>query len=101
MRKDGPMSDATTRSAWGHGLATLTEDGTVLDTWYPAPALGEPGDDESTPDDLREAVTADADRGVRTEVVTTVIDIDAPPATTPDAYLRLHLLSHRLVRPNE
>jgi 2,3,4,5-tetrahydropyridine-2-carboxylate N-succinyltransferase len=95
------MSDATTRSAWGHGLATLTDDGTVLDTWYPAPALGEPGDDDALPEELLEAVTADADRGVRTEVVTTVIDVDAPPASTPDAYLRLHLLSHRLVRPNE
>ncbi len=95
------MTDSTTRSAWGHGLATLTDDGDVLDTWYPAPALGEPADDAEAPDGLREAVTADADRQVRTEVVTTVIDLDAPPATTPDAYLRLHLLSHRLVRPNE
>ena len=94
------MSDAT-RSAWGHGLATVTDDGTVLDTWYPAPALGTPGDDDSAPTELLETVTTDADRGVRTELVTTVIDVDAPPATTPDAYLRLHLLSHRLVRPNE
>jgi 2,3,4,5-tetrahydropyridine-2-carboxylate N-succinyltransferase len=94
------MSDAT-RSAWGHGLATVTDDGTVLDTWFPAPALGVPGGDDSAPAELLEAVATDADRGVRTELVTTVIDVDAPPATTPDAYLRLHLLSHRLVRPNE
>ena len=32
-----------TRTAWGHGLLTLTDDGTVLDAWFPAPALGEPG----------------------------------------------------------
>ena len=34
------------------------------------------------------------------EVVRTVIDLDAPPADTADAYLRLHLLSHRLVQPH-
>ena len=28
-----------------------------------------------------------------------MIDLDAPPADTSDAYLRLHLLSHRLVQP--
>ncbi len=94
------MSDATTRPAWGHGLATLTDGGDVLDTWFIAPTLGEP-DDDAAPDELYAAVTADADRGVRTEVVTTVVDLDAPPAGTSDAYLRLHLLSHRLVRPNE
>ena len=31
-----------TRTAYGYGLATIAADGTVLDTWYPAPALGEP-----------------------------------------------------------
>ena len=30
-----------TRSAWGYGLATQTDAGAVLDTWYPAPQLGE------------------------------------------------------------
>jgi 2,3,4,5-tetrahydropyridine-2,6-dicarboxylate N-succinyltransferase len=33
--------------------------------------------------------------------VTTAIDLDAPPAGAADAYLRLHLLSHRVVRPRE
>ena len=95
------MSDATTRTAWGHGLATLTDDDVVLDTWFPAPALGEPGEDDSEPEELREVASADAARGVRTEVVRTVVDLDAPIDGTSDAYLRLHLLSHRLVRPNE
>ena len=95
------MSDATTRTAWGHGLATLTDDDVVLDTWFPAPALGEPGEDGSEPEELREVASADAARGVRTEVVRTVVDLDAPIDGTSDAYLRLHLLSHRLVRPNE
>lgn len=89
------------RTAWGHGLSTIAEDGTVLDAWYPSPALGEPSDaDRATPGDLAEQAGADERRGVRTEPVLTVIDLDAAPASTADAYLRLHLLSHRLVAPN-
>ncbi len=87
-----------TRSAWGHGLATLTSDDQVLDTWYPAPALGEP--DGSEPEGLAALAGADEARGVRREVVTTVIDLDAPPVDAKDVYLRLHLLSHRLVAPH-
>src|SRR5690606_28226039 len=39
-------------------------------------------------------------RRTRSVVVHTEIDLDTPPADAHDAYLRLHLLSHRLVRPN-
>jgi 2,3,4,5-tetrahydropyridine-2-carboxylate N-succinyltransferase len=43
----------------------------------------------------------DAARGVRREVVVTHLpDLSAAPADTYDAYLRLHLLSHRLVTPH-
>jgi 2,3,4,5-tetrahydropyridine-2-carboxylate N-succinyltransferase len=87
-----------TRTAWGHGLATLTADGQVLDTWYPAPRLGEPSGD--APAELVALAGTDAVRGVRREVVTTAIDLDAAPTSAPDAYLRLHLLSHRLVQPH-
>jgi len=92
-----------TRSAWGHGLATLAGD-TVLDVWFPAPALGaapqdgEPGAEPGAA--LVAAQGEDAARGVRTTLVTVEIDLDAAPASTPDAYLRLHLLSHRLVAPH-
>jgi 2,3,4,5-tetrahydropyridine-2-carboxylate N-succinyltransferase len=89
----------TSRTAWGHGLATTTDAGQVLDTWYPAPALGEPAD-SPVPDELSALEGRDELRQVRTEVVTTVIDLDATPANVPDAYLRLHLLSHRLTQPN-
>jgi len=91
------------RSAWGHGLATRTPDGTVLDTWYPAPALGEApadGGPYAVPADLASLAGEDPARGVRTEVVRTVVDLDAAPADAPDAYLRLHLLSARLVAPH-
>src|SRR3954470_18406334 len=86
--------------AWGHGLATVAEDGTVLDTWYPAPQLGNPAG-ESAPESLATLAQKYAERRVHTDVVTVSIDLSAPPADAGDAYLRLHLLSHRLVRPRE
>ena len=87
-------------TAWGVGLATITLDGTTLDTWYPAPHLGEPGSDEELATSLALLERVDDARRVRTVVVTTTIDLTAAPASTEDAYLRLHLLSHRLVAPN-
>jgi 2,3,4,5-tetrahydropyridine-2,6-dicarboxylate N-succinyltransferase len=92
-----------TRSAWGFGLATVAGDGTVLDTWYPDPRLGE-APEQNGPHDVPQALTVgvgeDPGRGVRTEVVRTVIDLDVAPADASDAYLRLHLLSSRLVPPH-
>jgi len=92
------------RQAWGYGLATVARDGTVLDTWYPRPALGPfpAGRDRwIIPADLEEHLVADPRRAVETRAVTTDIELDRAPSSTADAYLRLHLLSHLLVRPNE
>ncbi|MFN2524289.1 MAG: 2,3,4,5-tetrahydropyridine-2,6-dicarboxylate N-succinyltransferase [Mycobacteriales bacterium] len=85
------------RTASGWGLCTTTSGGQVLDTWYPEPALGEP---TAAPSGLDALAGSDDARGVTREVVQTVIDLDAPPADVCDAYLRLHLLSHRLVQPH-
>ena len=89
------------RTAWGHGLATITDAGTVLDVWYPAPRLGRPDDDAPGAERIRALEDRDEARRVRTVLRTVEIRLDAPPADTADAYLRLHLLSHRLVRPHE
>ncbi len=89
-----------TRAAWAYGLATSTDGGAVLDTWYPEPHLGEPPADAEVPPELRALETDDAARGVRVRGVRTVIDLDAAPADPSDAYLRLHLLSHRLIAPH-
>jgi 2,3,4,5-tetrahydropyridine-2,6-dicarboxylate N-succinyltransferase len=86
--------------AWGHGLATIADDGSVLDTWYPTPALGEPPADAAPPASLTALEGKDPARRVHTEVVCTVIDLDVAPVDASDVYLRLHLLSHRLVAPH-
>ncbi|WP_156762048.1 2,3,4,5-tetrahydropyridine-2,6-dicarboxylate N-succinyltransferase [Microbacterium karelineae] len=91
-----------TRWASGVGIATIAADGTVLDTWYPSPALsplsGRDVDAERA--SLAAQAGPDERRGVTTEVVAIEADLDAPVASTSDAYLRLHALSHLLVAPN-
>ncbi|MEY4961797.1 MAG: 2,3,4,5-tetrahydropyridine-2,6-dicarboxylate N-succinyltransferase [Actinomycetota bacterium] len=98
------MSDNyLTEKAWGHGLATLSMDGILLDVWFPKPELGSaPKSDLQwfSPRELDEMVGQDEIRNVRTEVIRVEIDLDAPVASTQDAYLRLHLLSHLVVKPN-
>lgn len=90
------------RIASGHGLATVTADGTVLDTWFPAPVLAplSQNDDDVLLSSLREAEGQDAERGVSLKVVSVEADLDAEATGTSDVWLRLHLLSHRLVKPN-
>jgi 2,3,4,5-tetrahydropyridine-2-carboxylate N-succinyltransferase len=100
---ESTTADANFRTAHGTGLATVASNGTILDVWYPQPALGEaPAGEDAAAAELA-ALAADGEdaaRGTRLEVVSRSIDLDAAPADTADAYLRLHLLSHRLVAPN-
>ncbi len=99
-------------AAWGAGLATIDPDGQVLDTWFPRPHLGRPGGFDRSgpldPDRAAEALgdaarIAGRDDRRRVEVfpvVTVIDDLGAPPSSAFDAYLRLHLLSHRLLAPH-
>ncbi|MHB1066843.1 MAG: 2,3,4,5-tetrahydropyridine-2,6-dicarboxylate N-succinyltransferase [Candidatus Nanopelagicales bacterium] len=96
MTDDPAAATAVTGGAAGLGLATFDGD-VMLESWYPAPALGDTPLDVPS---LDSGIDADVARGVSVRSVVTIIeDLQAPPAGTADAYLRLHLLSHRLVRP--
>ena len=86
-----------TTIASGHGIATISK-GTTLDVWFPAPALSPLSG--SAPAELTALVGSDDARGVTREVVSVEIDITKAPSNAADAYLRLHLLSHRLVKPH-
>jgi len=87
-----------TRPAHGWGLASIHESGQVLDTWFPAPALGA-ATDRQPPQALVAAGQRDEERGVEGSAVLVEIDLDTPPADVADAYLRLHLLSARICPP--
>ena len=86
-----------TTIASGHGIATIAK-GVTLDVWFPAPALSQLS--ASVPAELSALVGTDVSRGVSREVVSVEIDLTKSPANAADAYLRLHLLSHRLVKPH-
>ncbi len=90
------------RTVWGTGLSTIAGDGTVLDAWFPAVLTDEPStaQNEKALSDLGAFVGADDRRNVRVEIVQLGVDLDAAPSSTVDAYLRLHALSHLVVRPN-
>ncbi|WP_115944269.1 2,3,4,5-tetrahydropyridine-2,6-dicarboxylate N-succinyltransferase [Amycolatopsis thermalba] len=110
MSEQSPNPETT--GAHGVGLATVTTDGTVLDTWFPQPKLGEPGTSGTerltrgqAAEILGEAAAAllgpDEARGVEVVAVrTTIGTLAKAPADAHDIYLRLHLLSHRLVQPH-
>ncbi|MFV0307306.1 MAG: DapH/DapD/GlmU-related protein [Desertimonas sp.] len=91
-----------TRLAWGAGFATEAADGTTLDTWYRWLGWGEYGDEAPPESDVALAGgdRRDETRRVVVRPVRLTIDADEAPASTSDAYLRLHLLSHRLAAPN-
>ncbi|AFE12480.1 transferase [Mycobacterium tuberculosis RGTB423] len=104
----GTSSVSTVTGAAGIGLATLAADGSVLDTWFPAPELTESGTSATSrlavsdvPVELAALIGRDDDRRTETIAVRTVIgSLDDVAADPYDAYLRLHLLSHRLVAPH-
>ena len=92
------MTETLTDGAWGTGLATLAGE-RVLDAYVPEPRLGLEGAPQAFTGD---PVAEDERRGVRTVPIATVIgSLAEPPADACDAYLRLHLLSHRLIRPHQ
>lgn len=84
--------------ASGIGLANIGTNDTVLDVWFPAPALGPLA--KSPSHELAHLEGSDDARQVRRAIVSVEIDITQAPKSTADVYLRLHLLSHRLVKPH-
>ena len=84
------------RKGFGSGVATIAANGDLLDCWYLKVGL----DPLSAPADRSSLVTPDPIRGVTREEVDLEIDLDAAPQSATDAYLRLHLISHRLVQPH-
>ena len=87
---------STPTIAWGVGLATIAADGTTLDTFFRHLGLGN-AVPTATPAETQS--TTDERRGVAIVPASLVIDTQAAPTSASDVYLRLHLLSHRLVEP--
>ena len=86
-----------TTIASGHAIATYAH-GKLLDAWFPQPALSPLTAD--VPQGLAELVGVDNARGVSRELASIEINLSDAPTSALDAYLRLHLLSHRLIKPH-
>ncbi len=89
-------ASSTPTSAWGVGLATIAADGTTLDTFFRHLGLGN-AVPAGTPTETQSAT--DERRGVAIVPTSLVIDTQTAPTSATDVYLRLHLLSHRMVEP--
>jgi len=76
------------RPAAAAGLATFAGD-RLLEAWFPRPAL------QADPEPIQLPEQAG-----RRRIEVRIDDLDAPPRDAADVYLRLQLLSHRLVRPH-
>jgi 2,3,4,5-tetrahydropyridine-2-carboxylate N-succinyltransferase len=84
-------------AAYGYGISNIAKDGSILDTYFHQLGLGAA---EASRVDLTSLEGADNEREITRALVKTEIELDKPPASVADAYLRLHLLSHRLVKPH-
>lgn len=86
------------RSAFGFGIASTANTGEVLDVWFDSLGIGKLT--ENNGPDLSQFTGVDALREVTKSIVRVEIDLDTPPKDVADAYLRLQLLSHRIVKPH-
>lgn len=84
--------------AFGYGIATIANDGAVLDTYFHHLGLGT--SPSSAAPDLSRFEGTDEIRKVSKKSVSLEIEINKAPTSVSDVYLRLHLLSHRLVKPH-
>jgi 2,3,4,5-tetrahydropyridine-2-carboxylate N-succinyltransferase len=88
------VTEHLTTPAWGTGLSTITDDGITLDVWFPTGHLGLGARPAQTPARSEAAITEAA-------ITVDIASLADAPTDTADVYLRLHLLSHRLIRPHQ
>lgn len=87
------------RTAFGLGVATQTNSGQILECYFHNLGLGS-APSNNADDDLILLLGEDSIRKVKKIAVKTQINLDEKPKDVSDVYLRLHLLSHRIVKPN-
>lgn len=86
------------KSAFGFGIATRARDGSVLDVYFSVLGLGKL--EKNNAPDLTKLLKVDEIRSTKSELVSREIDLETAPVDAIDVYLRLHLLSHRIIKPH-
>ncbi len=86
------------KSAFGFGIATRARDGSVLDVYFSVLGLGKL--EKNNAPDLAKLLKVDEIRSTKSELVSREINLETAPVDAIDVYLRLHLLSHRIIKPH-
>lgn len=99
MAQDSTQSNTSSQgTAFGYGIATIAADGSVLDTYFHHLGLGSLAAAKAP--DLNHLAVPDSIRNITRTFVALEISLDQAPKDVSDAYLRLHLLSHRHIKPH-
>lgn len=86
-------------SAYGFGIATQTQSGQTLECTFYTLGLGS-APVNNIDNNLKSLLGDDQLRKVKKVAVEVKIDLTQKPIDVADAYLRLQLLSHRLIKPH-
>jgi 2,3,4,5-tetrahydropyridine-2-carboxylate N-succinyltransferase len=89
-------ANSAQQSAFGIGIATQNEAGQILECWFHTLGLGT----KTGADKYPELLTTDEIRKVKRINLSIEIDLSKPAKDVADVYLRLQLLSHRIVKPH-
>jgi len=87
------------QTAYGFGVATQTKSGQILDCSFHALGLGSaPGNNHNK--EFESQLGEDQIRNLSKIAVELSIELAEKPKDATDVFLRLHLISHRLVKPH-
>jgi 2,3,4,5-tetrahydropyridine-2,6-dicarboxylate N-succinyltransferase len=89
-------ANSAQQTAFGIGIATQNQTGEILECWFHTLGIGT----KSGVDKFPELLTTDEIRKVKRVNLTLEIDLTKPAKDVADVYLRLQLLSHRIVKPH-
>jgi len=91
--------NSTQKLAYGFGVATENQSGQTLDCYFYSLGLGSKPENNQV-NNFKSQLGEDSIRKVKKVPVEISIDLANAPKNVADVYLRLHLLSHRLVKPH-
>ena len=91
--------NSSQQTAYGFGVATQTKSGQILDCTFHALGLGT-APSNNLANEFKSQLGEDSTRNLNKVAVELSIDLAEKPKDANDVFLRLHLLSHRLVKPH-
>jgi 2,3,4,5-tetrahydropyridine-2-carboxylate N-succinyltransferase len=89
-------ANSAQQNAFGIGIATQNQAGEILECWFHTLGIGS----KTGVDKFPELLTTDEIRKVKRVNLSLEIDLTNPAKDVADVYLRLQLLSHRIVKPH-